>query len=169
MGTVVSIAVLLHGVVLSRHHDMSLGGAQPEGEGGEAAECQLTLHHPCSFKLRFAEHRELGRSYVSLVKPLRLPATVTGKFYSRERTRSVDEAMERDALRRIEDMFRAGPREKHSAPLTASHQYGWWWEHGARMSSTSFADRRLHHHIRDSGWLKARLTVLAADDKLKQK
>lgn len=37
------------------------------------------------------------------------------------------------------------------------------------MAATKFTDRRLYHHIQDSAWLKARLIVLAADDKLKQK
>lgn len=41
-------------------------------------------------------------------------------------------------------------------------------EYGAQWGAAR-SDRRLNHHIRDSAWLKARLCVLAADDKLKQR
>lgn len=50
-------------------------------------------------------------------------ATVTGKFYSVERTSSVDEEGTRRALQRIEDMFSRGPRDKYDAPVTSSQVF----------------------------------------------
>ncbi|XP_026745126.1 uncharacterized protein LOC113506487 [Trichoplusia ni] len=143
------------------------GSAGDDGGGGAAGEAPPPGRalHARSFKLRFAAQREQGRSYVSLVKPLGLPATVTGKFYTQERASSVDEEGTRRALQRIEDMFRRGPRELHAEPVISSQVYGWW---AAAGGAAERSDRRLQHHIRDSAWLKARLCVLAADEKLKQ-
>ncbi|XP_028035675.1 uncharacterized protein LOC114247058 [Bombyx mandarina] len=116
--------------------------------------------HARSFKLRFAAQREVGRSYVSLVKPLGLPATVTDKFYSRPQG---GELQEESALSRIDNMFALGPRDKYQEPSTSAQEYGWW------CSEPCKGDAVLQHHIRDSAWLKERLRVLAADDKLKLK
>ncbi|XP_075970989.1 uncharacterized protein LOC142973235 [Anticarsia gemmatalis] len=138
---------------------------RPPPEAG-AADAGRPLH-PRSFKLRFASQREQGRSYVSLVRPHGLPATVTGKFYCREQPTKVDEEGTQRALRRIQDMFERGPREKYDAPVTSSQVYGWYCE--GSDAAVVRADRRLNHHIRDSAWLRARLLVLAADDKLKQR
>ncbi|XP_047526662.1 uncharacterized protein LOC125063966 [Vanessa atalanta] len=120
--------------------------------------------HAKSFKLRFASQRELGRSYVSAVKPLRLPAVVRAKFYRREPAGEVDESRARAALARVRDMFGRGPRDKYSEPVTTSDEYGWWWQ-WARPQP----DRRLRHHIQDSAWLKERLRVLAADAGIKRR
>ncbi|XP_022834728.1 uncharacterized protein LOC111362304 [Spodoptera litura] len=79
--------------------------------------------HARSFKLRFASQREQGRSYVSLVRPLGLPATVTGKFYVREQPSSVDDEATRRALQRIQSMFGRGPADKYAAPVTSSHEF----------------------------------------------
>ncbi|XP_063890434.1 uncharacterized protein LOC135116796 [Helicoverpa armigera] len=137
-------------------------GPAPGSAPGDTAAEGRSLHAR-SFKLRFASQREQGRSYVSLVKPLGLPATVTGKFYVREQAGAGDAERERRALSRIHDMFGRGPRDKYPAPVTSSQVVGWHAAGAARP------DARLSHHIRDSAWLKARLCVLAADDKLKQR
>ncbi|XP_046960166.1 uncharacterized protein LOC124530196 [Vanessa cardui] len=118
--------------------------------------------HAKSFKLRFASQREPGRSYVSAVQPLRLPAVVRAKFYRREAEGEVDEARARRALARVRAMFGRGPRDKHCEPVTTSHEYGWWWQRARPQP-----DRRLRHHIQDSAWLKERLRVLAADAGIK--
>ncbi|CAD0198103.1 unnamed protein product [Chrysodeixis includens] len=146
----------------------SAGGGGGAGSAADAGTGGRPLHAR-SFKLRFAAQREQGRSYVSLVKPLGLPATVTGKFYTQERTSTVDEEGTRRALQRIEDMFRQGPRELHAEPVISSQVYGWWAAAGGAGGAAERSDRRLHHHIRDSAWLKARLCVLAADERLKQR
>ena len=50
-------------------------------------------------------------------------ATVTGKFYARERAGAADEAATCRALRRIEDMFGRDPRDKYDAPLTSAQVF----------------------------------------------
>ncbi|XP_050342991.1 uncharacterized protein LOC126768748 [Nymphalis io] len=120
--------------------------------------------HSKSFKLRFAFQRELGRSDVSAVKPLGLPAVVRAKFYRREGEGEVDERRAERALARVRDMFGRGPRDMYCEPVTTSHEYGWWWQ-WARPQT----DRRLRHHIQDSAWLKERLRVLATDDGIKRR
>ncbi|XP_053602185.1 uncharacterized protein LOC128670505 [Plodia interpunctella] len=120
--------------------------------------------HKSSFKLRFAQCRELGRSDVSLVKPLGLPSTVTDKFYNVRREEGA--ALEEAALRTIQDMFRRGPRDWHPAPRTSAQEYGWHW---AAAAQPDRRDRRLQHHIVDSAWLKARVRVLHADALLKRR
>ncbi|KAH9640944.1 hypothetical protein HF086_003034 [Spodoptera exigua] len=176
--------------------DGSATGGAEAGQAGEPEPATARPLHPRSFKLRFASQREQGRSYVSLVRPLGLPATVTGKFYVSEQANSVDEEATRRALQRIQRMFGHGPTDKYDAPVTSSHvcfliyvqvvvvvfdstcsepcgvcgRVGWYaTETGAEAGAGARADRRLQHHIRDSAWLKARLCVLAADDKLKQR
>ncbi|CAH0700258.1 unnamed protein product [Spodoptera exigua] len=150
--------------------DGSATGGAEAGQAGEPEPATARPLHPRSFKLRFASQREQGRSYVSLVRPLGLPATVTGKFYVSEQANSVDEEATRRALQRIQRMFGHGPTDKYDAPVTSSHVVGWYaTETGAEAGAGARADRRLQHHIRDSAWLKARLCVLAADDKLKQR
>ncbi|CAG4976994.1 unnamed protein product [Colias eurytheme] len=119
--------------------------------------------HPRSFKLRFAAQRELGRSHISAVKPLALPATVTGKLQLSAEG-EVCAAREACALSRVSDMFRLGPRDKYPISHVSSHEYGWWCEHGGRWHESSW----LHHHICDSAWLKERLRVLAADASYKR-
>ncbi|CAH2106913.1 unnamed protein product [Euphydryas editha] len=135
-----------------------------EGAESHPESVAPTHTHVKSFKLRFASQRELGRSYVSAVKPLRLPAVVRAKFYRREPEGEVDEILAEQALNRVKDMFRRGPREKYSEPVTTSNEYGWW---AARAGGES--DRRLRHHIRDSAWLKERLRVLATDASLRRR
>ncbi|CAK1552741.1 unnamed protein product [Leptosia nina] len=112
-----------------------------------------------SFKLRFAAHRELGRSRVSAVKPLGLPALVTDKCGGREANDSLDKRVESDALRRVAIAFRLGPRDKHLAPQLSSQEYGWWSSEGGRWKESQW----LHHHIKDSPWLKTSLRVLTSD------
>ncbi|XP_023934839.2 uncharacterized protein LOC112043587 [Bicyclus anynana] len=109
-----------------------------------------------SFRLRFAAQREPGRSDVSAVKPLGLPTVVRGGMYGRESRE--DEERVQSALRRVQRMFDAGPRDRLAEPLTTQHEYGWW---GAPPPAPR--DPRLEHHIRDSAWLKERLRILAAD------
>ncbi|XP_030029530.1 uncharacterized protein LOC115446860 isoform X2 [Manduca sexta] len=178
---------------------MSSGGSSARPSAAPARrECtaQARPLHARSFKLRFAPQREPGRSYVSLVKPFALPATVTDKFYTRPECEGDAGVEEGTALQRIQDMFTLGPRDKHVAPLTSAHvsvsnvycnmfnitsaihnqqsnnmcyRYGWWWDQISTLEQVPRSDRRLHHHIHDSQWLKECLRVLAADDKLKQK
>ncbi|XP_030029532.1 uncharacterized protein LOC115446860 isoform X4 [Manduca sexta] len=151
---------------------MSSGGSSARPSAAPARrECtaQARPLHARSFKLRFAPQREPGRSYVSLVKPFALPATVTDKFYTRPECEGDAGVEEGTALQRIQDMFTLGPRDKHVAPLTSAHVYGWWWDQISTLEQVPRSDRRLHHHIHDSQWLKECLRVLAADDKLKQK
>ncbi|XP_030029531.1 uncharacterized protein LOC115446860 isoform X3 [Manduca sexta] len=156
---------------------MSSGGSSARPSAAPARrECtaQARPLHARSFKLRFAPQREPGRSYVSLVKPFALrqfllAATVTDKFYTRPECEGDAGVEEGTALQRIQDMFTLGPRDKHVAPLTSAHVYGWWWDQISTLEQVPRSDRRLHHHIHDSQWLKECLRVLAADDKLKQK
>lgn len=50
----------------------SEASGSPTGLASAVAADGHRPHHPLSFKLRFCTERQLGRSYVSLVKPLRL-------------------------------------------------------------------------------------------------
>ncbi|CAG9784781.1 unnamed protein product [Diatraea saccharalis] len=129
----------------------------PEPELGPSEGGGRALHMR-SFKLRFAAHREPGRSNFSAIKPLGLPATVADAPQRVERHKALTEA-EEAALNRVRAMFTRGPRDK----------YGWWWDQASKIATTTFSDRRLNHHIQDSSWLKTRLLILAADDKLKQR
>ncbi|XP_069354660.1 nuclease SbcCD subunit C-like [Maniola hyperantus] len=110
-------------------------------------------HEPCSARGRASASPRLSPPRTST---LNVCAASVVRGASLARDAGADAARERSALRRVQAMFRAGPRERLAAPLTASHEYGWWCERGARLQ----ADPRLQHHIRDSAWLKERLRVL---------
>ncbi|KAJ2946806.1 hypothetical protein O0L34_g16128 [Tuta absoluta] len=132
------------------------GAGASRGGGGDASSARP--HHARGFKLRFAAPREPGRSDVSLVKPLGLPATVAGKFYARGADAApapADVERAAAALRRVRDKFQCGPREKHDRSALSSHEYGWWWD------KATPADPWLRHHIRDSPWMRERLRLLA--------
>ncbi|XP_061377798.1 uncharacterized protein LOC133319010 [Danaus plexippus] len=123
--------------------------------------------HRKSFKLRFASQRELGRSYVSAIKPLGLPAAVSSKEWGRVAEDAAGAREENEStLRRVQELFTRGPRDKYRAPVTSAQEYGWW-------SVQRTADTGLlappRHHIADSAWLKERLRVLAADYGLKRR
>ncbi|XP_072940822.1 uncharacterized protein [Epargyreus clarus] len=133
----------------SAHSEQSARPGRAAGAAGEAAPL-----HARSFKLRFAAQCELGRSHISAVKPLALPATVTDKFYRRSRSPAAPDAPQR--LQRVQDMFRRGPRDKYDAPVTTSQEYGWWRASGGGA-------RELRHGLRDSAWLKERVRVLRPD------
>ncbi|XP_047986005.1 uncharacterized protein LOC125226151 [Leguminivora glycinivorella] len=119
------------------------------------------VRHPRSFKLRFAAQRVPGHSNQSAVRPLKLPAVVTDKFWRRTgREEAMDEESEQRALDKVQAMFQMGPREKHERPVQSSHEYGWWESYAPQIWAAPRNDRRLHHGLRDSAWLKLRAREL---------
>lgn len=94
--------------------------------------------------------------------------TITDKFYSGARASPAEEEGTARAMQLVTERFERGPRQRYPEPVTISHEYG-WWESGESGASGERGDPRLDRRIRDSPWLKERLRVLAADDKLKHK
>ncbi|KPJ01677.1 hypothetical protein RR46_08714 [Papilio xuthus] len=116
-----------------------------------------------SFKLRFAAHGERGRSNLSAIRPLGLPAPVTDKLGARAGPQAEEQA-EASAMDLVQARFARGPRDLYQYPVTTAHEYGWWCESvrgGSQEGARGAAMGR--HHIHDSGWLRARLRLLAPD------
>jgi hypothetical protein len=73
------------------------------------------------FKLCFASQNLIGRSNVQIGKPLKLPITITPKFYCKDEMEC--HCSDADLKRQIDYLDVKGPREKYVDPVTENQRY----------------------------------------------
>ncbi|XP_063531999.1 uncharacterized protein LOC134742741 [Cydia strobilella] len=113
--------------------------------------------------IKGAEFRAMSSPNTSSRKKIAIfsAALVTDKFWRRAgREETIDAESEERAMNKVRDMFELGPRDKHDRPVQSSHEYGWWEAYAPQIWAAPRNDRRLHHGVRDSAWLKLRAREL---------
>nr|XP_015838766.1 PREDICTED: uncharacterized protein LOC107398618 [Tribolium castaneum] len=91
------------------------------------------------FKLCFGPQNLIGKSNIQIGKPLKLPSTITPKFYCKNEAEF--QCTNDDLKRQLEYLDVKGPREKYHNPVTENQRYGWYQ---VQLTDLDRSDRRLH-------------------------